>query len=62
MTKCYIEQLEKLEVKANLVTPIINEGELFGLLVAHQCSDFRAWQEPEVRWVAQIATQVGFCS
>ncbi len=60
MTKCYIEQLEKLEVKANLVTPIINEGELFGLLVAHQCSDFRAWQEPEVRWVAQIATQVGF--
>ncbi len=60
MTRCYIEQLEKLEVKANLVTPIINEGELFGLLVAHQCADFRTWQQPEIRWVAQIATQVGF--
>ncbi|MEM7593863.1 MAG: GAF domain-containing protein, partial [Cyanobacteria bacterium P01_A01_bin.83] len=60
MTRCYIEQLEKLEVKANLVTPIINEGKLFGLLVAHQCSDFRDWQQPEVRWTAQIATQVGF--
>ena len=60
MTRCYIEQLEKLEVKANLVTPIINEGKLFGLLVAHQCSDFRPWQEQEIRWVAQIATQVGF--
>ena len=60
MTRCYIEQLEKLEVKANLVTPIINEGKLFGLLVAHQCSDFRPWQQPEIRWVAQIATQVGF--
>ena len=60
MTACYIEQLEKLEVKANLVSPIINEGELFGLLVAHQCSDFRTWQQPEIRWVTQIATQVGF--
>ncbi|PSB05700.1 guanylate cyclase, partial [Pleurocapsa sp. CCALA 161] len=60
MTKCYIEQLEQLEVKANLVTPIINEGKLFGLLVAHQCSDFRQWQHPEIRWVTQIATQVGF--
>ncbi|MBW4533526.1 MAG: GAF domain-containing protein [Pleurocapsa minor HA4230-MV1] len=60
MTQCYIDQLEKLEVKANLVTPIISEGELFGLLVAHQCSDFREWQQPEIRWVTQIATQVGF--
>ncbi len=60
MTKCYIEQLEQLEVKANLVTPILNEGKLFGLLVAHQCSDFREWQHPEIRWVTQIATQVGF--
>ena len=60
MTKCYIEQLEQLEVKANLVAPIISEGKLFGLLVAHQCSDFRDWQQPEINWVAQIATQVGF--
>ena len=60
MTNCYIEQLEKLEVKANLVTPIVNEGKLFGLLVAHQCSDFREWEQPEIRWVTQVATQVGF--
>ena len=60
MNQCYIEQLEKLEVKANLVTPVISEGKLFGLLVAHQCSDFRNWQQPEIRWVTQVATQVGF--
>ena len=60
MTKCYIEQLKSLEVKANLVAPIINEGKLFGLLVAHQCEDFRDWQQSEIRWVAQVATQVGF--
>ncbi|MBF2022046.1 MAG: GAF domain-containing protein [Hydrococcus sp. C42_A2020_068] len=60
MTPCYIEQLEKLEVKANLVAPILNEGKLFGLLVAHQCSEAREWKQYEIRWVAQIATQVGF--
>ena len=60
MTKCYIEQLETLEVKANLVTPILNEGKLFGLLVAHQCRASRTWQDYEIRWMSQIATQVGF--
>jgi len=60
LTKCYIEQLEQLEVKANLAIPIISEGQLFGLLFAHQCSDFREWQQQEIRWVTQIATQVGF--
>ena len=60
MSQCYIEQLETLEVKANLVTPILNEGKLFGLLVAHQCSDTRLWQDYEIRWITQIATQVGF--
>ena len=60
MTSCYIEQLEQLEVKANLVVPIINEGKLFGLLVAQQCSNTRQWQQPEILWLTQIATQVGF--
>ncbi len=60
MTSCYLEQLAQLEVQANLVTPILNEGKLFGLLVAHHCAAPRVWQQPEIRWVTQIATQVGF--
>ena len=60
MSECYVQQLATLEVKANLVTPILNEGELFGLLVAHQCSQSRHWQDYEIRWMTQIATQVGF--
>ena len=58
MSKCYIEQLEQLEVKANLVVPIVSNDKLFGLLVAHQCSDTRQWQQPEIDWMTQIATQV----
>ena len=60
LTSCYLEQLEKLEVKANLVTPILNEGKIFGLLVAHQCSEPRQWKQHEIRWVTQISTQIGF--
>ncbi len=57
---CHIEQLERLEIKADLVAPIINEGKLLGLLVANQCSQPRYWQEHEIRWFSQIAMQVGF--
>ncbi len=60
LTDCYVEQLEKLEVKANLVAPILHGGNIFGLLIAHQCSQPRKWKEYEIRWVTQISTQIGF--
>ena len=60
LTPCHLKQLEPYSVKANLVAPILREGRLFGLLIAHQCSGPRQWQPSEVDWFAQIATQVGF--
>ena len=60
MSGHYLEQLKTLEVKAILVTPIFNESKLFGLLVAHQCSQPRHWQDYEIRWMSLVATQVGF--
>ncbi|WP_036800877.1 GAF domain-containing protein [Pleurocapsa sp. PCC 7319] len=60
LTQCHIEQLAELEVKANLVVPIINDQKLFGLLVAQQCSGTRQWQQNEIYWLTQIATQIGF--
>ncbi|MBE9223254.1 GAF domain-containing protein [Cyanobacterium stanieri LEGE 03274] len=59
LTKCHIEQLEPFEVKANLVTPIIVDGELLGLLIAHQCSAPRQWTESESSFISQLATQIG---
>lgn len=59
LTKCHIEQLEPFEVKANLVTPIIVDGELLGLLIAHQCSAPRQWTESESSFLSQLATQIG---
>jgi methyl-accepting chemotaxis protein PixJ len=56
MSACYIENLEKIEVKANLVVPAIEpDGTLFGLLVMHQCSNFRIWQQSEINFCVQIS-------
>jgi methyl-accepting chemotaxis protein PixJ len=57
---CHINLLESFAVKANLVAPILKDEQLFGLLIAHQCSRPRNWQQPEINLFAQIAMQVGF--
>ncbi|MGH8001925.1 MAG: GAF domain-containing protein, partial [Brasilonema sp.] len=57
---CYIKMLEKFAVKANLVAPIILEGELIGLIIAHHCDSPRNWQQPEIDLFRQLATQVGY--
>ncbi len=60
LTACHISQLEKFAVKAGLVAPILKDDQLFGLLIAHQCSKPRHWGQSEIDFLAQIATQVGF--
>lgn len=60
LTDCHLSQLEPFAVKANLVAPILKDGHLFGLLIAHQCSGPRDWQPFEIDLFAQVATQVGF--
>lgn len=60
LTKCHLAQLEPFQVKANLVVPILREQNLFGLLIAHQCSQPRVWQKREINFFAQVASQVGF--
>jgi methyl-accepting chemotaxis protein len=60
LTKCYLGQLEPFKVKANLVAPILVEGKLLGLLVTHQCSSTRPWQESDITFFKQVALQVGY--
>lgn len=57
---CYKQQLARFEVKANLVAPILVGDDLKGLLVAHQCSNPRVWQESESNFFRQVAIQLGF--
>jgi PAS domain S-box-containing protein len=56
---CHTELLKRFEVKANLVVPIFSRDELWGLLIAHQCSAPREWTDFEVELLQQLATQIG---
>ncbi|MDX2229984.1 MAG: GAF domain-containing protein [Leptolyngbyaceae cyanobacterium bins.349] len=71
---CYFDLLNSLQVKANLVVPILmnrweepnadysleagQEPCLWGLLIAHNCVASRQWQTWEVNFLQQLAEQV----
>ncbi|HEY9641787.1 MAG TPA: ATP-binding protein, partial [Coleofasciculaceae cyanobacterium] len=59
ISPCMVEYLQQFEVKAKLVVPIIAQGELWGLLVAHQCSTKRHWISFEIELLKQLADQIG---
>lgn len=56
---CYRELLQDLQVRANLVVPILVEQDLWGLLIAHHCRGPQPWSDwaPEV--MEQLASQLG---
>jgi GAF domain-containing protein len=61
ITPCHLENLEKLAVKANLVVPLpLPAGELYGLLIMHQCSQPRDWEPAEITLAVQMAAQIGW--
>ena len=51
---CHRDFLQQIEVKANLVVPILTEHGLWGLLVAHACQSNQNWSAGEI-----AAMQVG---
>jgi PAS domain S-box-containing protein len=51
--------LKQFQIEAKLVVPILSQNELKGLLVAHQCSSSRQWQNNEIQLLTQLADQIG---
>jgi len=58
VSPCLVEFVQQFGVKAKLVVPILYQEELWGLLIAHQCSGSRNWQQLEIELLSQLATQV----
>jgi len=58
LESCYRNFLADLQVRANLVVPIIQGQKLWGLLIAHHCNLPRHWQPQETELLVQLATQV----
>ncbi|WP_199314415.1 PAS domain S-box protein [Planktothrix sp. FACHB-1365] len=55
---CHLELLEKLQVRAKLVVPILQNQGLWGLLVAHHCGGSREWYALEIELLRQLAVQL----
>ncbi|HEY9864704.1 MAG TPA: GAF domain-containing protein [Candidatus Obscuribacterales bacterium] len=66
---CHLNFLAMLQVRANLVVPILMgaeledqqpemEGQLWGLLIAHECSNPRTWKNWEIDGLKQLADQL----
>ncbi len=51
-------RFQKAEIKAYLVVPILQDGNLWGVMCVHQCSESRQWQTSEIDLLLQLATQI----
>ncbi len=58
-SSCYQEFLEQIQVRAKLSVPILQDGQLWGLVIAHQCQNARSWSKAETELLHQIAIQLG---
>ncbi|CAN1212455.1 histidine kinase [Tumidithrix helvetica PCC 7403] len=55
---CHRDVLAQFQIRANLIVPLLNGEELWGLLCIHQCSDSRHWKKFEIKFIQQIANQL----
>lgn len=54
----HIELLAQFQIRADLVIPILQGDNLWGLLIAHHCSAPRQWQQLEIDLLKQLAAQL----
>lgn len=51
-------RFQQAHIKAYLIVPILQDGNLWGMMCVHQCSQSRQWQPSEVDLLLQLATQI----
>ncbi|MGC1307901.1 MAG: GAF domain-containing protein [Phormidesmis sp.] len=59
LSDCHIEILSQFQVRANLLAPLLEGKNLWGLLCIHQCSGPRQWQPDEIAFVSKLALHLG---
>ena len=55
---CHQEFLRGMQVRANLVVPVLTAKGLWGLLVAHNCQATRTWLQPEIELMQESAEKL----
>jgi methyl-accepting chemotaxis protein PixJ len=56
---CHLELLKDFQCRAYIITPVLANDQLWGLLAAYQNSSVRFWEAGEVDLVVQMGTQMG---
>lgn len=56
--ECYQKSLERFQIQAQIVVPLMEGDRLWGLLCVHQCSHPRHWEDAQLEFVTQVATQL----
>ncbi|WP_332993135.1 sensor histidine kinase [Scytonema sp. PRP1] len=59
LSDCHIQILSQFQIRANLVVPLLQGQNLWGLLCIHQCRAPREWQAIEIEFATQIASHLG---
>ncbi|MEH1816419.1 MAG: GAF domain-containing protein [Nostoc sp.] len=58
-SQCHVAALEQLQARAYAIAPIFIGQQLWGLLAAYQNSAPRHWEASEIKFITQIANQLG---
>ncbi|MEO0825794.1 MAG: GAF domain-containing protein [Cyanobacteria bacterium J06642_9] len=58
LQSCHVQILERFQVKANVVVPLVKGDDLWGLLCIHQCRSTRHWKDSEIEFIRQIGEQL----
>jgi GAF domain-containing protein len=58
LTDCYIDFLNQFQIQANLVIPIAEGAQLWGLMAIQQCSAPRHWLPWEIEFLSRLATKL----
>ncbi|MEH2432831.1 MAG: GAF domain-containing protein [Nostoc sp.] len=56
---CHVAVLEQIQARAYAIAPIFIGQQLWGLLAAYQNSAPRHWEASEIKFITQIANQLG---
>jgi PAS domain S-box-containing protein len=58
LTQCHVDSLAKYQIRANMVMPLLDGSQLWGLICIHQCSSARNWNTRDIDLIQQISIQL----
>ncbi|MBE9228204.1 diguanylate cyclase [Phormidium sp. LEGE 05292] len=60
LSQCHLDILVQFHIRAYATVPIFIGQKLWGVLAAYQHSQPHEWQQQEIQFLSQVATQLGF--